>query len=120
MTYAPIPEFGQYVEYITQAEPVLVDGQQFYGLVFNRVPITDFFSDPEQDKDRVIHYILTDYVKVFRIVTRVLNLDGFDLDNVIPVLIRTKINAWLTNHGYPTVPAGWTYRQLLQAIKARV
>jgi hypothetical protein len=118
--YAQIPDFGQLVEYITQAEPAIVDGETLYGLVFNRMPMTSFFGGDEQDEANTIHHILSDYIHVFKIINRALNLDGIDLDNVIPLRIRTKINAWLSNHGYPTVPAGWTYKQMLLAIKARV
>jgi hypothetical protein len=36
-----------------------------------------------------------------------------ELDDVIPAARRTRINEWLTDRGYPTVPAGWTYRHLI-------
>jgi hypothetical protein len=39
-----------------------------------------------------------------------------ELDIVISSGIRTKINTWLTARGYPTVPAGWTYRQVVQKV----
>ena len=32
MKYEPIPEFGQLVEYVTQAEPTLIDGEMVAGV----------------------------------------------------------------------------------------
>ena len=98
------PEFGQLTEYVTE------------GPVFHRVSL----GQHDFGTHHVIGAVLADYVKVFRIVGRVTSLDGTDLTTVIPDGIRTKINTWLANRGYPTVPVGWTYRQLLIAIRNRV
>ena len=43
-----------------------------------------------------------------------------ELDNVVTAAHRTKLNNWLTARGYPTIPAGWTYRQILMAILQRL
>jgi len=43
-----------------------------------------------------------------------------ELDTTIPSAVRTKLNTWLTNHGQPTIPAGWTYRQVVVAIFTRL
>lgn len=43
-----------------------------------------------------------------------------ELDNVIPAGVRTRINNWLTARGYPTILAGWTYRQVILAIYQRM
>ena len=43
-----------------------------------------------------------------------------ELDGVIAAGVRTKLNAWLTARGYPTIPAGWTYRQVVMAICKRL
>jgi len=43
-----------------------------------------------------------------------------ELDNVIPPGVRTRLNTWLTARGYPTIPAGWTYRQVVLAIFRRM
>ncbi len=36
-----------------------------------------------------------------------------ELDDTIASGVRTKLNNWLSAHGRPTIPAGWTYRQVL-------
>ena len=38
------------------------------------------------------------------------------LDTTISTAIRTKLNTWLTAGGYPAIPTGWTYRQVLAAL----
>jgi len=43
-----------------------------------------------------------------------------ELDNVITTAHRTKLNTWLTARGYPNIPAGWTYRQVVRAIIRRL
>lgn len=35
------------------------------------------------------------------------------LDNVIAAGVRTKLNQFASARGWPNVPAGWTYRQVL-------
>jgi len=42
-----------------------------------------------------------------------------ELDMVIAAGVRTKINTWLTARGYPTLPAGWTYKQVVRAVYQR-
>lgn len=114
--YEPIPEFGQYIEYITQASPMERDGDVYHGLEFHHLPITRL----DLAENIPLLAILEDYVKVFRILTRVLDLELPELDDVIPNAVRLRINAWLTSRGYPNVPAGWTFKQLLVAIRQRV
>jgi hypothetical protein len=43
-----------------------------------------------------------------------------ELDNVITPAMRLKINSWLTAHGFPTIPATWTNRQVVVAILKRI
>ena len=43
-----------------------------------------------------------------------------NLDNVIASAVRTRINNWLSARDYPTIPAGWTYRQVINAIFKRL
>jgi hypothetical protein len=43
-----------------------------------------------------------------------------ELDNVITPAMRTKINAWLAAHGYPTIPAAWTNRRVVTEILKRI
>jgi hypothetical protein len=43
-----------------------------------------------------------------------------ELNDVITVAKRTRINTWLTSRGYPTIPAGWTYRQVIRTLCRRL
>lgn len=43
-----------------------------------------------------------------------------ELDGVIASAVRTKVNTWLTARGWPTIPVGWTYRQVVKAILQRM
>jgi hypothetical protein len=43
-----------------------------------------------------------------------------ELDGTIAPAVRTKLNTWLTNRGYPNIPAGWSYRQVINAVYQRV
>ncbi len=100
----PMLNFGELVEYVTE------------GPAYHHVAL----DQHEWTQREVVEAVLEDYVKVFRIVSRVLDLDRDDLNTVIPAGVRTRINAWLTARGYSTIPAGWTYKQLLVAIRQRV
>lgn len=44
------------------------------------------------------------------------NVHWAELDNTISAGVRANLNTWLTNHGFQTIPAGWTYRQVVNAI----
>ena len=41
MKYAPIPAFGQLIEYIIQAEPALVNGEMVADVIINQVDLSD-------------------------------------------------------------------------------
>jgi hypothetical protein len=56
--YDAIPEFGQLVEFITQSEPVLVDGELVYGVVINSVDLVD------QPIVEAAESLLADYEKI--------------------------------------------------------
>jgi len=114
--YEPIPDFGQLVEYITQAAPIEQNGVLYYGLEFHHLPITRH----EISELLILRSILIDYVKVFMIRVRELDLDLPELTNPIPNAIRLRINTWLTEKGYPTIPAGTTYKQFLMALRNRI
>lgn len=43
-----------------------------------------------------------------------------ELDSVITAAARTKINSFLSARGYPTIPAGWTNKQVVKAILTRI
>ncbi len=43
-----------------------------------------------------------------------------ELDSVVTTTIRTRVNTWVAARGWPTIPAGWTYRQIVQAILQRM
>ena len=36
-----------------------------------------------------------------------------EIDDVITTARRTSMNQWLTAQGWPNIPAGWTYRQIV-------
>jgi len=117
-TYEKIPEFGQLVEYITQAAPV----GDYYGLEFHHLPVTRGGLDLDDDgiMDLRIREIFLDYIKVFRILIRELNLNLVELDKTIPRRVRLRLNIWLAARGWPTIPAGTTWKQLLVAIRNKV
>jgi len=48
------------------------------------------------------------------------NVKWAELDGTITPAIRTKLNTWLSNRGYPTIPAGRTYRQVVMAVFRRL
>jgi hypothetical protein len=119
--YAIIPNFGQLTEFITQGP--LTDGT--YGIIINTVPLADHDLAGTTDTlggDLVLKLqnILEDYVKVLAIKSRVMDLTNIQFNAVIPTAIRNRINAWLTARGWTNVPSGWTYKQLLNAIKVRL
>ena len=117
-TYAPITDFGQYVEFVTQAAP---DINGFCDIVINTVPLADLnLSDTDGDPAFKLNLILSDYAKVLAIKNRLMNLTSAQLNAVIPTAMRTRINVWLTARGWTNVPNGWTYLQLFNAIKTRV
>lgn len=43
-----------------------------------------------------------------------------EFETVITATRRTRINTWLTARGYPTIPAGWSYRQVVLAVGRRL
>jgi hypothetical protein len=43
-----------------------------------------------------------------------------ELEDVIPTARRNRINEWLTARGYPTIPAGWTYRHAIRVMCQRL
>jgi len=43
-----------------------------------------------------------------------------EYDTVISETRRARINKWLVARGWPTVPAGWTYRAVLRAAVRRL
>ena len=54
------------------------------------------------------------------VVTESGNVKWAELDGVIAATVRNRLNAWLTARGYPTIPAGWTYKQVVNAIFKRL
>jgi hypothetical protein len=42
------------------------------------------------------------------------------MGGTIAPAIRTRLNTWLTNRGYPNIPAGWTYRRVVREIFERI
>jgi hypothetical protein len=48
------------------------------------------------------------------------NVKWAELDGTIAPAIRTKLNTWLSARGYPPIPAGRTYRQVVLDIYKRL
>ncbi len=42
------------------------------------------------------------------------------LDNALSDAVRNRLNTWLADRGYPTIPAGWTGRQVVLWLYKRV
>lgn len=42
-----------------------------------------------------------------------------ELDTTITLARRNRLNTWLTARGFPTIPAGWSYRQVVMALVRR-
>lgn len=107
-----IPEFDQIVEYVTE------------GPVFHAVRVADLTAEQPADtalnRDQLILTVMEGFVHALKIKTHSLDLAAAEWDNPIPIAIRLRINTWLTSRGYPNVPSGYTWRQLLAAIKARL
>ncbi len=43
-----------------------------------------------------------------------------ELDAVITPAMKVKLNTWLTARGWPTIPAGWTARQIINFAMKRL
>ena len=54
------------------------------------------------------------------VVTESGNTKWAELDNPISTVVRTRLNTWLTGRGYPTIPTGRTYRQVIDAVYKRL
>ena len=63
VVYAPIPEFGELVEYITQDAPVERENDIYYGLVYHHIPI----EQHALDSLIVLEAVKADYSKVDQI-----------------------------------------------------
>jgi len=48
------------------------------------------------------------------------NVKWGELDEIMDPDKRTRINTWLANNDYPTIPAGWTSKQVVMAIYKRM
>ncbi len=54
------------------------------------------------------------------VVTKSGDVRWAELDGVIGSTARTRINTWLSARSLPTIPVGWTYRQVVLAIFKRL
>lgn len=43
-----------------------------------------------------------------------------ELDGAIATAAINRLNTWLSARGYATIPAGWTYRQIILAVYKRM
>jgi hypothetical protein len=69
------------------------------------------------EESLVLHAILEDYVHVFKIKDRQLDLEISELSVVIPEAIRKLVNTWMTSKSWAVTQVGVTYKQLLTSIK---
>lgn len=66
--YDEIPEFGQFVEYIIQADPTIEVGKKFYGVKIKRVSLSELIGDDETESiEQVLDTLSKDYEKVSRL-----------------------------------------------------
>jgi len=42
-----------------------------------------------------------------------------ELDEPVAEALRSKLNNWLEEHGYPTIPEGWTNRRVVREVVGR-
>jgi hypothetical protein len=112
MNYAKIPEFSQYVEYITQGDNGAV--------IINAVPITAFELDKADPKQ--VTMILGDYLKVANIKDRaacVTTAADAKYDTEIPAVVFEQVNKLLVEKGLKPMDAKATYVDMLAAMKAK-
>jgi len=93
--YAEIPEFGQIVEYITQADPVEQDGVMVYGVVINQVDL----SDLDLTQDIVMDAVLEDMAKVANLTDRADTVMSVSVVKPIPDDVLSRINERLAERG---------------------
>jgi hypothetical protein len=86
--YAELPEFGQFVEYITQADPVPNGEELFYDVIINKVGIDVF----DFTNDKITDTVLEDVKKIIEIKTRKLEkADGVYFESLKEVvMLNTK------------------------------
>lgn len=105
-------EFDEIVEYVTE------------GPVFHTIKPGDLVADRADDtvtsRELLILYVMEGFIHALKIKSHNLDLAAVEWDSAIPAAVRLRINAWLTKRGWPTVPSGYTWRQLVAAIKARL
>ena len=81
--YEKIPEFGQFVEYVTQAQSIVdQDGNTNYGVNINRVSVAQFV---ENINDEIAQTLLDDYEKVSSM--RLIE----DMDDIETEQVRQKL-----------------------------
>ena len=60
ITHAPVPDFGQLVEYVTEAKPLERENDVFVGVFMNRIPITQH----NLESQKVLEELKADYEHV--------------------------------------------------------
>lgn len=63
--YDDVPEYGQFVEYVTQADPIIKGNEKFFGVNIHRVPVGDLIGNSEKTNIKQLLDILSkDYEKI--------------------------------------------------------
>jgi hypothetical protein len=114
--YAPIPLFGQIVEYVTQVAP---DGNGYCDVQINTVPLSAFdLAGVASDAVTNIQNVFADFAKVLQ--ARAMDLSGATYIVVIPAGIRLQLNQWLAAQGFATANVTSTYAQVLAAMRSKL
>jgi hypothetical protein len=115
-TYAPIPLFGQIVEYITQVAP---DDNGFCNVQINTLPLNTFdLAGVSSNAVTNINNVFSDFAKVLK--SRAMDTSGATYSVVIPAGIRLQLNHWLAAQGFATDNVTSTYAQVLAAMRTKL
>ena len=94
VVYAPIPEFGELVEYIIQSAPVEQDDCIYFGIEINPIPL----GVHDLDNDLVLEAVISDYKYVSNVGARkISSADAKALQNKLDSSGLDKTRIAITN-----------------------
>ena len=111
--FAPIPHFGQCVEYVTQVAP---DSNGFCDVKINTVPVSQIDLTTSQN----VKAFFDNFVTILQLKSRTTDLTGADYQVVIPASIRLLLNTWLVANGFVMANVTSTYAQILTAMRTKL
>ena len=111
--FAPIPYFGQCVEYVTQVAP---DSNGFCDVKINTVPVSQIDLTTSQN----VKAFFDNFVTILQLKSRTTDLTRADYQVVIPASIRLLLNTWLVANGFAMANVTSTYAQILTAMKTKL